>query len=374
MGTRERIPGIELVDPSGRGEGFGSSVAATRDLIAVGSGGHTGSIAVFERDVSGGWSGTNLAFPRQGSSPQFGISVTAKQQTIVAGAPGDTTRAGFWEDGSVTVFEPDGSGGWSATKLNDPDGDDFVQFGASVAVTDNSIVVGSPGDLGGDGEKPKAGSVVIFERDGQGGWVVTGRLSDPQAGRRGQFGTSVAASDRRIVIGAPLDRSRPRRGTGSVTVFEPDGSGDWSATKLTGSDTDIEAFGESVALGGGRIVVGAPYSFDEAGSVTVFEPDGWGGWSPTRLTEPRPRPRSLFGSCVAAGRHTILVGAPGAFRKIGSATLFRLDGEGNWSATKIRDPVVGATVNFGSSVALFAGHMVIGNPTGNTISVLPVPR
>ena len=84
------------------------------------------------------------------------------------------------------------------------------------------------------------------------------------------FGDSVAVGSGRIVVGASSDDA-PSANTGSAYIFDLNGT---QLAKITASDgaTD-DRFGFSVAVGSGRIVVGA--SLDDApdtnsGSAYIF--------------------------------------------------------------------------------------------------------
>src|SRR5262249_36076729 len=71
-----------------------------------------------------------------------------------------------------------------------------------------------------------------------------------------------------------------------------------------------EFFGQSVASLGSRLVVGAPGSNvfgDLPGRVYVMPVDGS---APLVIENPAPAPRDLFGASVAVGGGEIIVGAP----------------------------------------------------------------
>ena len=207
----------------------------------------------------------------------FGQSVAISGDRVVVGAPQDDDLG--VESGSVSVLESDGSGDWSETKLMAPDGSEFDRFGFSVAVSGDRVVVGAPfdGDL-----SSASGSAYVFEPDGSGGWSET-KLTAFDGAATDLFGWSVGVSGDRVVVGA-----RRAGDVGAVYVFEPDGSGGWSQAKLTALDGAAgDLFGWSVGVSGDRVVVGALQHDDlgaDSGSAYVFEPDGAGDWSETKLT------------------------------------------------------------------------------------------
>ena len=76
------------------------------------------------------------------------------------------------------------------------------------------------------------------------------------------FGSSVAVGSGRIVVGSPYDDDNGSS-SGSAYIFDLNGN---QLSKITASDgASYNSFGSSVAIGSGRIVVGA-YSNDDNGS------------------------------------------------------------------------------------------------------------
>src|SRR6056300_1654458 len=75
------------------------------------------------------------------------------------------------------------------------DAEQFDQFGSSVAVSNTRIVVGASYE---DTTATDAGSAYIFDIDGN--QLAKIQASDAEAGD--QFGYSVSVSDTRIVVGA----------------------------------------------------------------------------------------------------------------------------------------------------------------------------
>jgi len=214
----------------------------------------------------------------------FGLSVAVDGDRIVIGSP--TKHEGMMYAGAVYVYEPNGDGGWAETKLVASDGAIGAgQLGMSVAVDGDVVVAGRPFELDPDGGPPETtgsrGAVHVFEWDGDDGWAET-KLTASDAADLDQFGSSVAVSGDRIVVGAGGDDER----SGALYVFERGGQGDWVETKLTASDRAPSEYfgywastfsGVPVAIEGDRIAVGS------RSAVYVFESDGSGGWAETRL-------------------------------------------------------------------------------------------
>jgi hypothetical protein len=146
------------------------------------------------------------------SNDNFGRSVAISGETVAVGAPNDDGAAGL-DQGSVCVFVRSG-GGWSQQqKLLAADAELLDDFGWSVVISGETLVVGTPSNDGFD-----HGSAYVFVRNGE-VWNQQQKLlaSDPQPGD--EFGDSVALSGETVVVGAPNDDGAAGPGQGSAYVF-----------------------------------------------------------------------------------------------------------------------------------------------------------
>ena len=344
---------------------FGQSVAVSGDRVVVGAyldddnGNDSGSVYVYEPDGTGGWTETKLTASDGAAGDQFGVSVAVSGNRIVVGALWDDDNGE--DSGSVYVYEPDGAGGWTETKLTASDGAAFDQFGWAVALSGNRIVVGARGD---DDGAFGAGSVYVYEPDGAGGWTET-KLTASDGALNDAFGSSVAVSADRIVVGAGLADGNALV-SGSVYVYEPDAAGGWTETKLIASDgASNDVFGFSVTVSAERVVVGTPADDDNSGSVYVYEPDGTGGWTETKLTASDGAAFDQFGWAVGVSGDRIVVGAQqdddNGFNS-GSVYLFGPDGAGGWAEIKLTAADGASGDLFGLSVALSGDRVIVGAP------------
>ena len=101
----------------------------------------------------------------------------------------------------------------------DPNPEPGDEFGASLAVVGNELVVGAPGSsLSGPGD----GVVYVFDANAEsttfGDLLATLTIPDPDASNDAQFGAAVGATNTNIVVGAPGKDG----GTGEVYEFEGD--------------------------------------------------------------------------------------------------------------------------------------------------------
>jgi len=145
---------------------------------------------------------------------------------------------------------------------SDAQASDF--FGHSVAVSDTRIVVSAKDFFDTNGST----GAYIFDIDGN--QIAKIRASDPQY--QDYFGTSVAVSNNRIVVGAPTEDTTAS-GAGSVYIFDINGN---QIAKIQASDAQAsDLFGRSVAASNTRIVIGArgeDTTASNAGSAYIFTP------------------------------------------------------------------------------------------------------
>jgi hypothetical protein len=362
---------------------FGSSVAINGDTIVVGAYGvnsYQGWAYVFVKP-SGGWSGAltqtaKLTASDGATSDFFGQSVAVSGDTAVVGALGDDIGANT-DQGSAYVFVKP-SGGWSGTltqtaKLTASDGAMNNIFGYSVAISGDTVVVG------GYAANNSQGSAYAFVKP-SGGWsgalTQTAKLAASDAMIEDFFGGSVAISGDTVVVGASGD-DVANTNQGSAYVFVKPGGG-WGGTltqtaKLTASDGATgDFFGQSVAVSGDTVVIGAYYANSYQGSAYVFVKPG-GGWSGA-LTQTAKLIASdgvgydFFGDPVAVSGDTVVVGAIGNRNPTsrGSAYVFVKPGEG-WSGvltqtTKLiaSDGAIDDGEFFGYKVAISGDTVVVG--------------
>lgn len=199
----------------------------------------------------------------------FGSSVSLENNRVIVGAESHDSNLNGIATGSTYVFDWDGSI-WVETKLSASDASQFDRFGVSVDI-DNSIVVGANGD---DDNGNTSGSAYIYNWDGN-NWIET-KLSASDGDSSDQYGSSVSISGDRIVIGAPYDEAGGFE-RGSVYVYDWDGT-NWNETKLTASDGGTsDLFGWDVSIDLDRIIVSAWQDNEngsDSGSAYIYDWDG----------------------------------------------------------------------------------------------------
>jgi hypothetical protein len=278
-----------------------------------------------------------------GAFDLFGRSVAISGETVVVGAyqesrnatgvNGDQTNNSAIDSGAAYVFVRSG-GTWSQQAyLKASNTGEFDQFGYSVAISGETIVVVAPGEdsnatgVNGDQTDNSAGfsgAAYVFVRSG-GTWSQQAYLKASNTGTNDLFGWSVAISGETIVVGAIGEDSNATGVNGDQTnnsaidsgaayVFVRSG-GTWSQLAyLKASNTGTnDLFGYSVAISGETIVVGAPNEAD-TGAAYIFS-----------LTSPPFLTNSISDSfgCTGPGdalNVTLEVTNPSGTAQVGTAT------------------------------------------------------
>ena len=210
-------------------------------------------------------------------------------------------------------------------KLTASDGAEHDNFGASSSISNDTIVVGAPLD---DDLGSKSGSAYVYVRTA-GGWSQQAKLTASDGGPPDVFGTSVAIDNDTIVVGAQWYEDADWINRGSAYVFVRSGDTWTEQAQLTGSDHLVhELFGAAVAINGDTIVVGTPGLAAPAAYVFVRDDSIW--TEEAKLTASDGEQWDFFGESVSISRNTILVGAEGDDNNRGSAYIFTRS-ETTWS-------------------------------------------
>ena len=312
------------------GDVFGDSVAISGSTVIIGSyldddnGDNSGSAYVFVRNGNTWVQQAKLTNSDGSAGDFFGSSVAINGDNVIVGA----YRAdGF---GSAYVFTRSGEAWSEQAKLTNSDTNRHVfdAFGFDVAIDGNTVVVSATGE---DNHKFNSGSAYVFVRNGS-AWSQQAKLTNANLDDNDSFGESVALDGNIIVVGAEGDDDNGND-SGSAFVFVRENGGNWlQETRLTTTDAkEINYFGNSVAVSGDVIVVGA-YKTDvngtDSGSAYVFSKRG-GVWAQhARLISDQVTEFDLFGHSVALNGDTVIVGAykdDDDGIESGSAYLFQLN-------------------------------------------------
>ena len=297
---------------------------------------------------------------------KFGHAMAMDGNTLVIGAPredggatgvnGDQSDNTQPDAGAVYIFVRDGNS-WSqqaylkaSNSQGSAPGDLFGdEFGTSVSISGDTIVVGAPTEdsnatgVGGDQSNNSArrsGAAYVFVRNGT-TWTQQAYLKASNARATHVFGSSVSIDGDVLVVGAPGENSTatgvnnddgshdvntPGLDTGAAYVFIRNKSDQWiQEAYLKASNTgEDDRFGEAVSISGSTVVVGAwredsadinnqiDDSASDAGAAYVFVRAGLGGWTQQAyLKASNPDADDRFGEVISIDGETIVVGARG---------------------------------------------------------------
>jgi hypothetical protein len=355
------------------GDFFGISVAADGDTVVVGAYNEdssatgvngnqadnsaigSGAAYVFVRDAGGVWSQeAYLKASNTDSEDTFGISVAISGDTVVVGAPNEASNAAGVNgnqtnnlapgSGAAYVFVRNGATWDQQAYLKASNTNAGDNFGISAAVSTDTIVVGarfeasSATGVNGDqmnNHLGQAGAAYVFVREGI-TWSQQAYLKASNTDFQDWFGSSVAVSGDTVVVGAFFEASsatgvngnqadNSASLSGAAYIFRRN-STSWSqeaylkASNSNGSDR----FGQSVAVAGEAVVVGAPgedsgatgvngdendNSASASGAAYVFDRN-FGNWTQQAyLKSSNTNTGDGFGVSVAIDGNTVLVGA-----------------------------------------------------------------
>lgn len=321
---------------------FGTAVAATGDWLLVGKqvvgagrgrGGAAagadappvpaGAVFAFRRGADGAYAyhSTIQSADANNAADEFGASIAVEGPIVLIGATGRTNRTGIVHE--FAFADP----AWVSQRTFAPIGaTPNDAFGTRIALSGNQVVVTAPGDAGG------YGAAYVYRRIAQGGrgragggappaagaaatpppaapvsgnftWQEVARLAAPSGLRVDRFGTSLAADNKEVWIGAP-----GAAGAGRVFVFNGNEQGfKVDGLQLVGPGLEEPAAaGQSVSMQGNLAAVGATNARNRGGALFIYERDANGKWNEQpMLTTPLDEIAPITGSeksCSGEGK------------------------------------------------------------------------
>jgi len=257
---------------------------------------------------------TFYPFPlaEQNTGDKFGFSVAIDGDVMVVGCPKDDSA-----QGSIYISERV-NGVWSdPVKYVSPARQVGAEFGTSVDVSGNRIIVGEPyRDVG---ATANAGAAFVFKRMTS-SWVIEmgGNLAAPIAITQGGFGTDVAIDGDNLVVGWP-GNDDAATSAGAVCPYHWNGSTwtelGYSSPPLTHAD---DRTGNDVEIDGDMIVASSP-GWDPPTRSNVGAVHAWkwnstaGQWQfdQTILPPPAEQEEGMRFCNVALSGTRLVVGADG---------------------------------------------------------------
>jgi choice-of-anchor B domain-containing protein len=279
----------------------------------------------------------------------FGRSVAVVGEDVLVGEPRPTG-----ESGVIYIYRRSGEG-WTRQgeiRATDQPNDGF---GFAMAADGNTIVIGALNQ-----GSPAGASAYIYERDGSGEYRQVARLWPNDSAGVSFFGYSVAIDGSTVVVGAPLDggtEASPQSGTGAVYVFQRDAAGQWSRTsRVVPSDAAEQGvFGVSVALDGDRAFALSPRT-----GLYALQRDANGWREAAKVAIDGTEPADQLGAAMLLSGETALIGAPNRAEGTGTVYVLRAADAG-WTVTGEIAPPAEAR-RFGAALTLGGDRLYIGAP------------
>lgn len=275
---------------------------------------------------------------------QFGSSVALSGDLLAVGVPfesgvdpQDPEGGNLSQSGAVYVFRRESTVWVQDAYLKASNPDELDRFGASVALSGDTLIVGAPGESSADAANPQSddaidsGAAYVFRRSDT-GWQEEAYLKAENLGASDLFGTSVAIDGDTVAVGATgesstsasLPADNGARNSGAVYVFQRTGTTWQSQAYLKAAVLDSgDAFGTSLALHGDTLAAGAPLEDSanpadpvsdaalSSGAVYVFQRTGTAWQQQAYLKASNLAASDFFGTSVALHDAFLAVGAPG---------------------------------------------------------------
>lgn len=297
-----------------------------------------------------------LSSPKPESSAEFGSSVAVGDKRV---AVGDLYGAVDDVDGGyVELFNQ--TTGALILNLTSPNEVSGGHFGASVAISGNVVVVGAPDETAGGLED--AGHAYTF--DAKTGDLIDA-LASPNAQSGGAFGTSVALGNGIVVVGAPSETNNGSSGAGHAYTFDAK-TGALIRTLASPLAESDQQFGWSVAISDKVALVGAPIGTNAAGKLGpghAYSFDARTGALLREFSSLHPRADGFFGGSVAISGGIAVVGAPNenARNEGESGRAYIFNATSGAVIKALTDPHAAPDGNFGWSVALSGKTAIVGS-------------
>lgn len=303
------------------GDKFGSSVAIDGNTIIVGApraGGanaNQGAAYIFTRTGSTWTQQVKLTGADGLTDDNFGNSVDVKNNTAVVGANLDDhpdIGTGNFQQGSAYIFVRSGSTWTQQTKLRDPNGTDNMNYGVSVALEADRVVIGA---------NNFNGFCYLYTRTGT-AWTLYSRFQPDDVETQQSFGTAVDIVSDVIVVGS---RYKTIVTNGTTVTFRQGATYVFQIVTLNNlilqtqrilaaDGAANDEFGSAVAFDGTSIIVGTNKNDvganTDQGSSYVYIKDATQMWTlQTQLTGVAGAADDNFGNSVGVAGNLFINGA-----------------------------------------------------------------
>ncbi len=330
----------------------------------------------------------------------LGSAVAMDGRLLVVGAPTEDVQFGaatLADAGAVYLFERSGDAWAQIARLQAPVPGADDNFGASVAIDDDLLVVGAPGEDGSgtqvdpqvDENATNCGAAYVFRRID--GLFTPAHYLKPDAAtvrRTSSFGAAVEVAGLVVAVGAPEEGTRLASGgalvaaqrAGAVYTFGFEGGQLRFGERLQAPDAAVAAeYGSALAAFGTRLAIGAPGANGLRGKAYLLRagPTTASFDLEAELVAPNAEPLDGFGESIDLSKDRLVIGAPfedsgaegvggdqldNTKPNAGAAYMFELKGQLVLFEAYIKGTAVAGGEQFGRAVALVKDTLCVGAP------------
>ncbi len=357
---------------------FGQALAISGSLVVVGAlGADVGPVGYFAgaayvydlAGVSPAVPSLTLLNPNPETSYHFGTAVAISGGRVAVGTPFDRIMTFEFDEvdaGTVRIYDTTSPSPTVPAIVLSETSLGGSGYGSALAVSGSRLVVGAVGHS----------TAFVYDLAPSSPSQCVARLEDPGLGSGLLFGSSLAISGTRVVVGAPPDFEGGPKGFAFVFDLAAIDPALPMATLSESLPVDFDRFGSSVAMFGGKVVVGSPYLSALVGDGFLVQRSGVAhqydvlGSLPdvpiATFDDVGPGQGDNFGAAVQIEDTLMIVGAPNddtGGENVGSAYLYDLASSMPTIPTvSLNNPEPDENDRFGTSVGISGSLVVVGVP------------
>jgi hypothetical protein len=291
----------------------------------------------------------------------FGFAVSISGNYAVVGAPFDNSGP-LNDSGCAYIFFYNGSSWVQVVQPFLPIPASADLFGYSVCVKNGMMIIGAYGD--GIGANVAQGSAHVYFFNGS-TWLYQAQILAPDGAASDNFGMSVGIDNDRVIVGAPNDDIAGIANQGSAHVYFYNGTV-WSQQQKFINSTFAaidDKYGQSVSISGNTVVIGCPGRSSDGGIIDVWTLNVI-IWTNTQTITPATGSQQFVGRSVAVDGDYFITGASGATVNnvdgAGKAFIYK-NYSGIWRLYEdFSDPAAGPVDALGGVVALNNNRFICG--------------
>lgn len=262
----------------------------------------------------------------------YGYSVDVHREWLAVGslAADDSNGVNFVINAGIVEIYKFSNNTWVfQQELTAPDRTKFLEFGRSVSLYNNRLVVGATGnttDEFGNDSLFQSGAIYIYKLSASDEWIFEKKLVPSDRDNYDRFGRDVEIYKTKIVVGVRQKHGDTtnginRNGAGSAYIFELNVHSVWTEVKKLFPDSVsfADQFGKDIAINDNYIVVSCSHDDDDqnnlnyienVGSIFIYSKNNQQEWELIQKIVAFDRKAlAYFGQSVAISDSIIVVGA-----------------------------------------------------------------